>query len=278
MIRSIVVSSVLIAGAVPALAADGIATQPAYDDSVFSEERWGLEVGGFVGFEPAYEGADEFRFVGYPLIVPRYYGPGYDPNEPARVDFRGIDDVRVTAIRLGGLDIGPLGGYSFGRDEDLAARLGGLGDVDGGATVGAFAAYRLDPFIVDLAYHTQVTGDDTGYTLRFGIGAEHDLSQRLALSAYLGGSYASEDYMDAYFSVTPAQAAASGLGIYDADAGFKDIGIDIGLDYQLTDRVTVRTKAGYARLLQDAAASPITSSKDQFSGGLGVTYTFGRTQ
>lgn len=265
--------------ATAARAADD-ATQPSYSDSVFSADRWGLSVGGFAGFAPAYEGSDEFDLVGYPLIVPRYYGPGYDPNAPARVTFRGLDDVRVTALRLGGLDLGPVVGYNLGRDENLSARLGGLGDVDGGFTAGAFAAYRLEPFFVDVALNKQITGDDTGYTIRFGGGVEQRVSERLTASAYLNSSYASDDYMDAYFSISPAQAGLStaGLGIYDAGAGFKDVGIDLGLDYRVTDRVTLRTRAGYSRLLQDAAASPVVTSRDQFSGGLGMTYTFGRTE
>lgn len=262
-------------------AADGVGPAPAYSDSIFSADRWGVAVGGFVGFTPAYEGSDEFDVIGYPLIIPKYYGPDYDPDARSRVTFRGIDDVRVTVLSLGGLDLGPVVGYNLGRDEDLSARLGGLGDVDGGLTTGAFAAYHFDPFFVDVALNTQVTGDDdTGYTIRFGAGVEHNLTQRLTASAYLNSSYASADYMSTYFGISPAQAAAStaGLGVYDAGAGFKDVGIDLGLDYRLTDRLTLRSRAGYSRLLGDAADSPVVTSRDQFSGGLGMTYTFGRTE
>ncbi|MCV0396288.1 MAG: MipA/OmpV family protein [Rhizobiaceae bacterium] len=265
-------------------AADAISASealPTYQEDVFSEDRWGVEVGGFAGFMPAYEGSDEFRFVGYPLIIPKYYGPNHGPKVAPWVEFKGIDDVRITALRLGGLDIGAAGGYTFGRDENLSARLRGLDEVDGGINVGGFAAYRFDPFYVDVAYLTQVTGDtDTGHTIRFGAGVEQDLDERATVSAYLNGSYASEGYMDAYFSVTPAQAAASaaGLGVFDAGAGFKDVGVDLGFDYRLSERMTLKTKAGYSRLLNDAADSPITSSRNQFTGGLGLTYTFGRTE
>ncbi|MDP3897450.1 MAG: MipA/OmpV family protein [Mesorhizobium sp.] len=265
--------------AMMALACAGGA-EAADPEVAFPESRWGVSLGGFAGVQPAYEGSDEYRFVAYPLIAPKYFGAGYDADARARVDFRGIDDVRVTAFRYGGLDVGPLAGYSFGRDEGLSSRLAGLGDVDGGLAAGGFISYTFNPVFVDFAYHTQVTGDsDTGYTLRFGAGVAQNLTERMALSAYLGGSYASEDYMDSYFSVTPAQAALSGagLGVFDAAGGFKDVGLDLGLDYRLTDRLTLQSKAGYARLLNDAAASPITAARNQFSGGLGLTYRFGRT-
>ncbi len=85
------------------------------------------------------------------------------------------------------------------------------------------------------------------------------------MSAYVGSAYASGDYMDSYFSVSPAQALASGLNEFDADAGFKHVGVDLGLDYRLTQRVTLKTQAGYGALLGDepTARSPnrATSSR-----------------
>ena len=48
---------------------------------------------------------------------------------------------------------------------------------------------------------------------------------------------------------------------------------------QLSDRWGVFGYAKYDRLLSDAADSPVTrrfGSRDQFSGGAGVSYTFGR--
>ena len=217
-------------------------------------------MGGFAGFAPVYEGSDEYSFVGFPLIIPKY------PLAAPRVTFKGIDDVRVTVLRFGSLDVGPVVGYSFDRDEDDADRLGGLGDIDGGINIGGFAALRFAPIYIDAAYIQQVTGaDDVGHTIRLGAGWENQ-------------TYASNDYMDAHFSVSPVQAAASeaGLPAYDADASFKNISLELGADYKVADRWTVTSKLGYSLLLGDAADSPITASKSQFSGGFGLTYTFGR--
>lgn len=174
--------------------------------------------------------------------------------------------MRVTVLRFGSLDVGPVVGYSFDRDEDDADRLGGLGDIDGGINIGGFAALRFAPIYIDAAYIQQVTGaDDVGHTIRLGAGWENQ-------------TYASIDYMDAHFSVSPVQAAASeaGLPAYDADASFKNISLELGADYKVADRWTVTSKLGYSLLLGDAADSPITASKSQFSGGFGLTYTFGR--
>lgn len=274
--------SAMVATGAPASASDAIYpldALPSYREDIFSSDRWGVGVGAFVGFEPAYEGADEFRAVAYPLIFPRYFGSAHDPAARSRVAFRGLDDIRVAAVRLGGLDLGPVAGYRFKRDEDVSARLDGLGDVKGGLTLGGFAAYHFEPFFVDVAYVRQVTGGDNGHTIRIGAGIDQPVSDAMTLRAYLNSSYASQGYMDSYFSVSAAQAAAStaGLAAFDAGAGFKDIGVDLGVDYRVNDRLTLRSSAGYSRLINDAAISPVTANRHQFSGGIGMIYTFGRT-
>ncbi|MEN0000999.1 MAG: MipA/OmpV family protein, partial [Pseudomonadota bacterium] len=85
--------------------------------------------GGFAMIAPAYEGSDEYRVRGIPVVFP-VFGDG--SAERSRINVRGLDDVRLSVLRRGGFDIGPIVGYSFGRDEDLSDKLDGLGDVDGG--------------------------------------------------------------------------------------------------------------------------------------------------
>lgn len=164
-ITSIVAMALTGLACAPSMAADQVAGTVQSVDAA----RWGLTVGGFAGFAPAYEGSDEYRFVGYPLIIPKYYGDSYDPLAAPRVTFKGIDDIRISALRFGAVDMGPVVGYKFGRDEDDADLLSGLGDIDGGINVGGFAAIRFSPFYVDAAYVKQVTGDDdVGHTIRLG--------------------------------------------------------------------------------------------------------------
>lgn len=242
--------------------------------------RWAFRVGALGLTAPKYEGSDEHRFLAVPLIIPKYYGDDYDPNAISRFTFRGIDDVRYAALRFGNFDLGPVVGYTFGRDEDDADRLDGIGDVDGGLILGAYAALRFDPFFVDGAISTPVTGDSQGgFTGKLGFGAEYDVNERLTFSPYLSTTYASGDYMDDYFSISSAQSAAStaGLATYDAEGGIKDVSFEFGTEYRLTERWTAIGSAGYSRLIGDAADSPVTASKDQFTATLGLTYTFGRT-
>ena len=192
-------------------------------------------VGGGVGFAPSYEGSDEYRVFGFPIVS---YSSGVDG--PRRFEFRSVDDIRFHALRFGGLSVGPLAGYTFGRDEDDGDALLGLGDVDGGVVVGGFASYDVEvaPGAVigaDVGISTQVTGDaydaepfdrvglalplrnrieenyGYGYTVDFGVSGEFDLTPRLNLATRVGAEYASEEYMRTFFGVNPGQSASAAL-------------------------------------------------------------------
>lgn len=257
--------------AMPALAAD-----PSADTE--GTEPWllGVTVGAVASVKPVYEGSDEYEISGFPVIVPRLSGS----SAAGRLDFRGIDDIRFALVRYEGFEAGPLAGYRFERDDDDADRIDGIGDVDGGLIVGGYAGYRVGMAFLNAAYLQKVTGDDTGFELRLAVDGEREITDRLTLTGSLGAVYADDDYMDAYFSITPAQAGSStaGLAVYDAGAGIKSVGIDLGASYDLTERWTILGGAGYARLVGDAADSPVVADENQFSGRLGLTYAFGRLQ
>ena len=227
-----------------------------------------FQLGGAVGTQPTYEGSKDYRIVGFPLIAPG--GTGLSD----RVSFGGIDDIRIRALSLGGFDFGPVVGYRFGRDESDAARLAGLGTVDGGIVLGGYAAYGIGPLSAFAAYNHQVMGDGTGGVLRFGLDAKSEFAG-FGLKGTIGATWASEDYMDSYFSVTASQAASSHLAKYDASAGIKDIYMGIGADLPIADRLKLVLSARYSQLVGEAGASPIVEAKDQYFAGAGLTYTFG---
>lgn len=227
-----------------------------------------LQLGGVVIVSPKYEGASGYRVIGAPIVAPSFM------NSTGRFQFKGIDDLRLRVFQHGGFEAGPLAGWRFGRDEEDGSRLRGLGDVDGGLVVGGYMAYSVGILKPFLSYHHQVTGDDGGGVLRFGAEAKFGLGHGAEMIGTAGASYADANYMDAYFSVTPAQSAASaaGLAAFDADAGVKDVFIGLAATVPLSELWTLRLNAKYTRLVGDAADSPIVESENQFTGGLGLTY------
>ena len=129
----------------------------------------------------------------------------------------------------------------------------------GGAPVGRF---------------TYVTGADTGYLLRLAAGTRQHVGSGIVLKAGLAVDFASDDYMAAYFGVTPQQSARTGLRTFDPGAGLKSIGATVGAEYPLTESWTLLASAGYTRLLGDAADSPVIETADRYEARLGLSRSF----
>lgn len=80
--------------------------------------------------------------------------------------------------------------------------------------------------------------------------------------------------MTSYFGIDNGQAAASG---FNADSGFRDVGVTISLNVRLTDRWAFIGEVGYSLLLSDAADSPIVDdlgSPDQWQLITNLGYRF----
>jgi len=235
-----------------------------------STDGLSLSIGGVAAIAPKYEGSRDYRVMGFPLVVPSFGGNGTF----GRVEFKGIDDIRYRLVDADGFEAGPLLGWRFGREEDDGDLLRGLGDIDGGLVAGGYVAYRMGLIRPFISYHHQVTGDDTGGLVRFGAEARTNLSRNIELVGTVGATYATQAYMDAFFSVTPAQSAASvaGLPVFDADAGIKDIYVGLNATMPLSESWTLRLGAKYSHLVGDAADSPVVETSSQWSGGIGLTW------
>jgi outer membrane scaffolding protein for murein synthesis (MipA/OmpV family) len=248
-----------------------IASAAAADDGLESLFGGGWTAGGALVVSPKYEGSDSYEVTGAPFIF-----PGSPFGGSGIVTFSGIDSLQIRVIRQGVLEAGPLVGLRFGRDEDDGPLLGGLGDVDGGVVLGAYGAVRLGTFTFTTSYHHQVGGDDTGGLLRLRGALEVPVSPTMKLTFGAGTNYATDEYMDAFFSVSPAQSAASvpfaGLPIYDAEAGFKDVFVSVSAAMQLDQRWGLILGATYAQLIGDAGDSPVIETEDQFTGTVILTY------
>lgn len=249
-----------------------VAVTFSWSDPARAQDGMSVGVGGIVGVKPKYEGSDEYEAFGFPIVFPKFGGNGLG----GRVKVRGADDVRLKVLDFGGFEVGPLAGYAFGRDEDDGDLLRGLGDVDDGLVLGAYAGYSNGPFLLDVSYHQIVTGDDDGYQIRFGGGLRSEIRRGLTATLRAGATFADDSYMDSYFGISAAQSRRSvaGLAAYEAESGIKDVHVSLGAVYDITDRWTLRATGKYSRLLDDAADSPIVESEDQFSAMFGASYRF----
>jgi outer membrane protein len=86
-----------------------------------------------------------------------------------------------------------------------------------------------------------------------------------------------EKFASAFYSISTAEQALSGLQAYHAGGGINYAGVDATARYYLNDRISLRAFAEWDRLLGDAADSSLVKQKgsaDQFQAGIGAAYKF----
>ena len=247
-----------------------VSAAPAAAQDVESQSRdWIVSLGAGARISPEYPGADSYGFTPMPYFDLRREGdplPIEAPDEGSGFGFLGDDSA---------FDFGPsIQFQGKRREEDVGAPVGDVGfTVEAGAFAQVFVGdnFRLRTegrrgigghkgWVGDVMADFVLRDDDT-YVFTIGPRAR----------------WANDRYHDAYFSVTPTVAAAAGLPAFDADDGFYSVGAYAGLTYMLGRNWGVYTYAGYDRLVGDAADSPIVrtfGSRDQFSGGLALFYSF----
>ena len=141
--------------------------------------------------------------------------------------------------------------------------------------VGGFARVGNDRWWLQLSGGKDVAGGHKGIVAEAEAGLRFNLSETLSAQLRAMASWANRKYMRSNFGIDGVQSAASGLSRYAPDAGLKDAGAGIGVNYRLDDRWSIGGDAGYRRLLGDAADSPIVSkrgSADQLHGLLYLSY------
>lgn len=223
---------------------------------------------------PEYEGADEFRIL--PLVDGKLYlGERYIGIEGAT--------LRANVISAEGIELGPVASFTFGRDNEIEnLAVARLGNIDDAYEVGAFGAVSFaaggnDSIRIAVQGVHDVSDVHGGFLISANASYTAAVGERLSLIVDLGATYASDDYADTYFSVSPAGSLTSGLPSFTAKGGLKDAGGQLTATYRLGDNWGVAANASYRRLLGDFADSPVVTNggnPNQLSGGIGVFYTF----
>lgn len=260
----------LFAASIATLCAFGSAT---WADTAPARSDWRIGVGIGTALEPDYEGSDDYRFRALPLL---------DIVWRDLVFVRGLG-VGVNALTVKGpgpedrLHIGPIARYRFGRDADDNSALRGLGDVNDSVEGGGFIQYRAGPWSLGLTLVHDLSGSHEGALAEVRTGYVMPLGERLRADFGASATWASDNYMQTYFGITTAQAAASGRAAYNAASGFKDAGLSVGLNYALTAAWSVGGRVRYTHLLGDAANSPIVAQDgdaSQIGSTLFLNYRF----
>lgn len=231
---------------------------------------WYLTVGAAVFTAPDYEGAKSYLLRAAPMVSLGRAGsetPFSSRN----------DNISLGLFDTGKFRAGPTGKIVFKRDAGDSADLAGLDPVRWGAEIGGFAEfYPLDWMRVrgELRHGIRAHG---GVVADVAVDAFTDITPELRLSGGPRLSVASADYFDAYYGVSPAEAAASGLDPYAPGGGLKSLGLGGALTWKATDTITTSVFGEYNRLMGPAADSSLVrqrGSANQLLFGMSATYRF----
>jgi outer membrane protein len=220
-----------------------------------------FELGGGGLLAPAYEGSKDSVVSAFPTI---------------RFGYLALENGFTLGGGDGqGLSVRPSFRYLGNREVADYPELAGLSDTGAALELGGGLKYASGPYALFADVRYGATGHN-GFVGEFG--ADYVLRPEDTTTISVGPrvSWASGKYMDAYFSVSAAEAAASSFGTFDAGAGIKSVGIEAAVRHDFDQNWAVEAGVGYDRLTGDAANSPIVNagSKDQFSGKIGIVRKF----
>jgi outer membrane scaffolding protein for murein synthesis (MipA/OmpV family) len=163
----------------------------------------------------------------------------------------------------------------LGRKESRSSALRGMGDVDAKAEAGGFFNVALTPeFSITSSLRYGAGQDGKGLVADLGGAYSTSIAAQWRLSAGAGVSAANAEYMQSFFGVTAAQAAASGYSAYAPESGVRNGKVSLGLTYMASPRVSVTGGISANTLLGDAADSPLVRKKTSAVGLLAAAYAF----
>ncbi len=271
--RIFIAAAFLLALPLAAAAQQPPAQRPGSPAGPAPKKDWDIRIGGAAFYQPKYEGSDQYKASALPLLMINYRDLVF-----LRGTTLGVNAFTAQGVRPGDkLQIGPLLNYRFGRDESDSDDLRGMGDIDGAVELGGFVNYGFGPWSAGLTVLRDVSDSHDGLTAKFSGGHRLPLGPKWMLRSEFFATWADENYNKAFFGVTAAQSARSGLRQYQPDGGFKDAGVTLDLDYRLTEKWSLTGRAGYKRLLGDVADSPLVKDRgtpNQLSTGVFVGYRF----
>jgi outer membrane scaffolding protein for murein synthesis (MipA/OmpV family) len=269
--------------ATPALAQDN-----ASDGVVTTQEAEGdrVLIGVGAGYTPSYEGSDSYVLVPVPVAQGRISGFAFTLRG-ARLY---VDMVPDDGGPGWDYQLGPAVSINLNRTSQIKDRqVEALGELDPAIEVGGFVGLgrtglitsEYDKLTVSVTYLRDVAGVHDSHVIIPSIDYGTPLSTKAFVGIGFSAEYVGEGYADTYYSVTPAGRLASGLPVFDADAGWKSYTVSALANHSITGDLTgglsLIASGSYRRMLEDSARSPIVSvagSKDQWFGMLGLAYTF----
>jgi outer membrane scaffolding protein for murein synthesis (MipA/OmpV family) len=231
---------------------------------------WIVTVGAGASAGPPYEGSPTTR------IYPTLSFTARRADRPFR--FTPPDDGgSLNLFASKHFDIGPVLNIRQGRGD--SGKLDGFKKIGWAAETGVFANLWVTDWLRGRVQVRQGIIGHYGAVGDAGIDYIHT-GKRWDFSIGPRIGYGDARYMETYFGITPAEALASPYLTkpYTPGAGVRYAGAEVAYAYQANSHIRATIGVGYHHLTGVAADSPVVSiagSRNQFSAGVGVSYSFG---
>jgi outer membrane protein len=220
--------------------------------AVADDAGFALTLSAGAGLGPDYLGSNDYA-VGFGGSLRASYGRYFIEAslESAKANISGVE----------GLELGPVVRERGGRSDVEDGVVDRLRDIDKTIEVGGFVRVDLGAVDVGLEVTHDVGGEHNGFIAELGARLPLPVSETITLTPSIGTAWISDDFADTYFSIDADNAARSGLDRFDADGGLGAISAGLAARFQLSDRIALNLLGRYARLLDDAASSPVTDDR-----------------
>ena len=238
------------------------------NQSVTAQDTY-LAVGLGIGAAPDYEGSEDYQAVPLPYAQVRW-------SNHMSINWLG-NKVKANLIPSPIWRGGVVGEYIAERDDVDNDRVDDLEDVDSSIMFGGFFGFQYQNWSADIEAMVDVADGNDGNLIRLNAGYRIPIDQTWNLSLGAFTTWADDDYMEAYFGIDGADSARSGLSRFNADSGFKDVGLNLAASFKPWRHWGLMGLISYKRLLNDAEDSPVVDDEgdeNQLVGGILVTYSF----
>jgi outer membrane scaffolding protein for murein synthesis (MipA/OmpV family) len=226
--------------------------------------EWSIVAGLSTEYVPRYDGARDYHVQAGPMLDMRYRDIAF----LATGEGLGVNLLRGKKYRAG-----VALSYDLGRRAQDSADTRGLGNVGAAPEFKFFGEYLIFPVVLRADLRRGLGGHN-GWLGDFGVYMPVYGTQKLFVFAGPSVTVADATYMRHYFSVTPGQAAATSYPQYSAGAGLKAANLGTSITWLCSEHWLVNAMAGGARLLGDAADSPLTLKRTQYTATLTAGYQF----
>jgi MipA family protein len=221
------------------------------------------------GIAPDYEGSSDYHAVPIPFVSFRF------SNDMSIQWIANLARANLLPSRT--WMAGPMIQYIPERNHVDNNKVDKLDSVDASLMAGGFAGFRIDQFSLSLEAMQDIADGNDGALVRLRGGYHLPISKVWSASINAFTTWADDDYMEAYFGIDQSNANKSGLKTFNADSGFKDVGVALPVTYSPWEHWSIMGAVAYKRLLGDAADSPVVDDEgnaNQFIGGMLLIYRF----